>query len=59
MVVLPFGVLVAGIDEFHQSFVASRHASLWDALIDVVGISLGLTVAWLIRRWRRPKTATS
>ena len=55
VVVLPFGAVVAAVDEFHQSFVASRTASPWDALIDVLGVLLGLTVAWLIGRRRRGK----
>lgn len=48
VVVLPFGAVVAAVDEFHQSFVASRTASPWGALIDVLGLVLG--------RWdgRRP-----
>lgn len=59
VVVLPFGAVVAAVDEFHQSFVASRTASPWDALIDVLGVLLGLTVAWLVwRRRRRAKAAT-
>ena len=53
VVVVPFGAVVAVVDEFHQSFVASRTSSPWDALIDVVGVLLGLTVAWLIGRRRR------
>ena len=52
VVVLPFGAVVAVVDEFHQSFVTSRTASPWDAVIDVLGVLLGLTVAWLIARRR-------
>ena len=29
----------ASLDEFHQSFVPSRTASPWDALIDTIGAS--------------------
>jgi VanZ family protein len=58
VLVLPFGAVVAAVDEFHQSFVASRTASPWDALIDVLGLVLGLTIAWLIWRRRRSKAST-
>jgi VanZ family protein len=37
----------AGLDEFHQSFVPSRHSSPWDALIDTTGAAAGLVVVWL------------
>jgi VanZ family protein len=37
-------------DEFHQSFVPSRGASLHDSLIDSIGGLLGLTVVWW---WQR------
>jgi VanZ family protein len=33
-------------DEFHQSFVPSRGASLYDSMIDSVGGLLGLTIVW-------------
>ena len=59
VVVLPFGAVVAAVDEFHQSFEISRTASPWDAVIDVFGVLLGLTVVWLFRRRRRAKAATS
>ena len=38
-------------DEFHQSFVPSRRASIYDSLIDSVGALIGLTIIWL--RWRK------
>ncbi len=38
-----YGVL----DEWHQSFVIGRYASLSDALLDMAGVALGL---WLLRR---------
>lgn len=34
--------IYAALDEFHQSFVASRTASPWDVAIDCVGALLGL-----------------
>jgi len=42
----------AALDEFHQSFVPSRTASPWDALLDTVGASAGQIVLWL---WHLPK----
>ena len=44
--------LVAATDEYHQSFVLSRTASVIDVLIDSGGAILGLLV---ISRWRRPR----
>jgi VanZ family protein len=43
-------VLAAGyasFDEFHQSFVPSRTASPWDALLDTAGASAAQVVLWL------------
>jgi VanZ family protein len=42
----------AALDEFHQSFVTSRTASPWDALIDTVGASVAQIAAGC---WYRPK----
>jgi len=43
-----FALLASGIysltDEFHQMFVAGRHASLYDCLLDTTGAFLGLLV---------------
>ena len=47
-------VIAAGyavLDEFHQSFVSSRTASPWDALLDTVGASVAQVVLWL---WNLP-----
>jgi VanZ family protein len=45
----------AALDEFHQSFVPSRTASPWDALIDIVGASAAQAVLWLWHSRRRVK----
>lgn len=45
----------AALDEFHQSFVASRTASPWDVGIDCLGAVVGLTCFFLFRR--RPLTS--
>ena len=38
-------VLVAAADEFHQSFVESRGASVWDVMIDAGGAIFGLVIS--------------
>jgi VanZ family protein len=43
----------ASMDEFHQSFVASRTGSPWDVLIDCVGAFVGLSLCLVLRRSRR------
>ena len=42
----------AALDEFHQVFVPSRHASPWDALLDTTGAAIAQVVLWL---WYLPK----
>lgn len=39
------------VDEFHQSFVATRTGSIYDSMIDTAGGLVGATVYWLW--WRR------
>ena len=50
----------ASFDEFHQSFVPSRTASPWDALLDTVGASIAQLFLWvwfaLRVRAKDPKT---
>jgi VanZ family protein len=52
-------LLVAGTDEFHQTFVRSRSASVRDFMIDIVGAILGLLIGaifWMGRaRSTRPE----
>jgi VanZ family protein len=43
----------AALDEFHQSFVASRTGSGWDVMIDCFGAFIGLATYSRCRR-RRP-----
>jgi VanZ family protein len=45
----------AALDEFHQSFVASRTASPWDALIDTVGATVA-QVIFTLRNATQRKT---
>jgi VanZ family protein len=42
-------VLVATGDEFHQSFIESREASLWDVMIDAGGAIFGLLIGRVSR----------
>ena len=44
-------MVVAALDEFHQSFVPSRGSSPWDALLDTLGAALFLAVGYLV--WTR------
>ena len=49
-----FTTLYGLSDEFHQSFVAERHADAMDAVADFVGSILGATLYLLvISRWGR------
>jgi VanZ family protein len=43
-------VIYALVDEYHQSFVPARTASVFDSLIDMAG---GLTALIVMRRWAR------
>jgi VanZ family protein len=36
--------IYASLDEFHQSFVASRTGTAWDVLIDCTGAAIGLAL---------------
>ena len=47
-----FSACYAAADEFHQSFVPSRTASVRDVMIDTVGALLGLALAYGVRRLR-------
>jgi VanZ family protein len=42
----------AGIDEFHQSFVAFRHSSPRDVAIDTFGAVLAQGLVWLYAIWK-------
>lgn len=41
--------LYAALDEFHQSFVPGRTASVWDVTVDSVGAAVAVTIACLTR----------
>src|SRR2546421_6703104 len=42
-------------DEFRQSFVPSRTASIYDSLIDSIGALIGLMIIWLRGRKSEPR----
>ncbi len=43
-------VLYALSDEFHQSFVAGRGATIWDVILyDATGAALALWLGWMFR----------
>jgi VanZ family protein len=49
---LLLAALYAASDEFHQSFVPGRDASVRDVLLDTCGAGLGLAALWAARRLR-------
>ena len=42
--------IIAASDEFHQSFIASRTASLNDVLTDILGAAIGLAICLAVAR---------
>jgi VanZ family protein len=51
---LLLAVVYALSDEWHQSFVPSRTASIYDSLIDSMGALIALTIIWLRHRKSEP-----
>ena len=51
---LLLAMVYALTDEWHQSFVPSRTASIYDSLIDSVGALMALTIIWLRHRKSEP-----
>lgn len=47
---LLLGLLLSGLDEFHQYFVPGRTARLLDVGIDFLGILLGCLLFWLLKQ---------
>ncbi len=46
---LVMGTVLAAIDEYHQSFVPGRTASMWDAAADLAGVGAGVCIAAYLR----------
>jgi VanZ family protein len=55
MLSLLLAAVYALTDEFHQSFVPSRTASMHDTLIDSAGALMALSVIWFMEK-RRVRT---
>jgi VanZ family protein len=49
---LALATIYAASDEFHQSFVATRYASILDVFIDSAGAVMGLGCFWLLLQAR-------
>ena len=49
LIAIGLATLYAASDEFHQSFVSSRTASIRDVMIDSCGAMIGLFIFWVIR----------
>lgn len=56
---LPVLILALGLtmlyatgDEFHQTFVPGRHGSIWDVIIDSVGVAIACGAIWFKARDR-------
>lgn len=45
--------IVAGADEYYQSFIATREASITDVLLDAVGIALAIWLALQFIKWHK------
>jgi VanZ family protein len=54
---LVLAAVYAALDEFHQSYVASRTGSPWDVLIDCAGALAGLLIYWRMIRDRKSTMA--
>jgi len=50
-----FCALYASTDEFHQSFVPTRHPAVTDVMIDTAGAAAGVTLTFAIEKFRRAK----
>ena len=50
LIAVACSLVYAATDEFHQSFVPSRTASVYDVMIDTVGAALGLALYLLLAR---------
>jgi VanZ family protein len=47
--------LVAGLDEWHQSYLPSRTGSVWDVLLDCTGAIALLLAVYIYMRMMRPR----
>lgn len=47
LLVIIIGIIYGASDEFHQSFVPGRSASIWDLAADVLGVSIAQTIIFI------------
>jgi uncharacterized membrane protein len=59
MFVIAIGILYGISDEFHQSFVPGRTASIWDLLADSIGIAIAQAVIFARNKISKKKTRAS
>jgi VanZ family protein len=50
-----FATLYGGIDEWHQSYIPGRSASIYDVLIDSLGASVILLILFLWNKFKKNK----
>lgn len=55
LVAFALTVLYGVSDEIHQSFVPGRHATVEDVMTDAIGAAAGLSVMYILGRWRRER----
>jgi len=55
---LVIAVAYAGLDEWHQSFVPMREASVRDVAIDAFGALLAQSFVWIYARWKLGPSTT-
>ncbi|HSB04489.1 MAG TPA: VanZ family protein [Thermodesulfobacteriota bacterium] len=48
------GLIVSIADEYHQSFIPTREASVTDVLLDLFGIGLGILLVSKFLKWSSP-----
>jgi len=53
LLALSLVVIVAFLDEFHQSFYSSRSGSIWDVALDISGGLFALGLILLVKRWMK------
>jgi VanZ family protein len=49
------GILLGGLDEFHQSFIPSRSFEFFDIIADAIGILIGLLLYYYFSRSAKGK----
>jgi VanZ family protein len=50
LIVLATGLVIASVDEYHQTYIPGRDANIWDWTADMAGIMTGALIG--MRRYR-------